>query len=303
MKLLQILFFMVLINISGYGQERDLFKFDQDSIIQLFVQDSVNKIEYKKKDNLPIIWIPENWDTSTYNPYKKRIKAYPFNIVFTDSTYASPIERKKVITSRYGRRNRRPHKGIDIDLITGDNVIAMLDGKVRYVNSQTGHGKLVVIRHFNGLETVYTHLSKQLVKVNQMVTKGQIIGKGGTTGNARGSHLHLEVSYKGIYINPEYLFDFGIKNKVRSLNLWVSKKWVTPYIHNSKRQSNISICSTYEQALQSDKKEKHIYIVKKGDTLSKISNKHYVSITSICRTNLIVKTSTLRVGQKLMLIQ
>lgn len=130
-----------------------------------------------------------------------------------------------------------------------------------------------------------------------------MIGKGGTTGNARGSHLHLEVTYKGIHIYPEYLFDFGPENKIRSQSIWVTRNWVTAYFHNSKRQSAISICQTYEEALQSEEKRKQIYIVKRGDTLSGISNKHRVSIASICKTNSIRKRSTLRIGQRLVLIQ
>jgi len=303
MKLLGIPFFLFCLYSNSYGQIDDHFKIDKDAIIQLKAQDSVNKIKAIKKDSLSNIWFVEHWNTTTYNPYRKEVKTYPFNIIFTNSTYASPIKRKKVITSRYGWRNRRAHKGIDIDLITGDKVMAMFDGKVRYVSSQAGHGKLVVIRHFNGLETVYAHLNKQLVKVNDTVKKGQIIGEGGATGNARGSHLHLEVSFKGIYIHPEYLFDFGEENSIRSQNIWVTKNWVTPYIHNSKRQSNISTCNTYKEALDRQKKQQQIYVVKQGDTLSKISNKHHVSITSICKTNAIRKTSTLRIGQKLILIQ
>ena len=255
------------------------------------------------KDSISNSYMEKNWDTSSYNPYKIKIKKYPFYISFKDSVYSSPIDRKKVITSRYGWRRRRAHKGIDIDLVTGDDVKVMLDGKVRYVNYHSGHGKVVVVRHYNGLETSYSHLSKQLVKVNDTVVKGQIIGKGGTTGNARGSHLHLEVSFKGTYIYPEYLFSFNEKNNIRSQNIWVTKNWVTPYIHNSKRQSSILICNTYEEAIKKSKKTKQVYVIKKGDTLSKISSKHRISITSICKTNSIRKSSTLKIGQKLVLIQ
>jgi murein DD-endopeptidase MepM/ murein hydrolase activator NlpD len=302
MKSLYLCFFLVYLCHASYAQHQDTLKIDTTVTHSLKVKDTLAQIKPNKKDSIANVWLTEFWDTSTYNPYKNTIKRYPFNIVFADSVYGSPIERKKVVTSRYGWRNRRPHKGIDIDLVTGDNVLAMLDGKVRYVSAQAGHGKLVVIRHFNGLETVYAHLSKQLVNVNDRVSKGQIIGKGGTTGNARGSHLHLEVSFKGVYIYPEYIFNFGEKNKIRSQNIWVTKSWATPYLHSSKRQSLISICNTYEEALQSEKKQKQIYIVKKGDTLSKISYKHHVSINSICKTNAIRKTSTLKIGQKLVLV-
>lgn len=304
MKSISLLLFAICIYTSSYSQ----INIQSDIISELIIQDSIAKLNSKavnaaKTDSITNPWLTEHWNTTVYNPYKKERKTYPFNIVFSDSTYASPIDRKKVITSRYGWRNRRAHKGIDIDLITGDSVRAMFDGKVRYVNYHSGHGKTVVVRHYNGLETSYTHLSKQLVKINDIVKKGQAVGKGGTTGNARGSHLHLEVSFKGIYIHPEYLFNFNKENTLRSQNIWVTKKWVTPYFHSSRRQSNIVVCNTYDEAIESEKKQKQIYVVKRGDTLSRISSKYQVSIASLCKTNAIKKSSTLKIGQKLVLIQ
>lgn len=303
MKLIIALICLGCIHINGHGQDRYLHTTQKDSITIMELLDSFKEQSEKltEADSLLNLRMTERWNTSTYNPYKNTIKTYPFNIEFSDSVYASPINRAKVVTSHYGWRNRRPHKGIDIDLVTGDNVMSMLDGKVRYVKYHSGHGRVIVIRHFNGLETVYAHLSKQLVKVNDTVKKGQIIGKGGTTGNARGSHLHLEVIYKGVYINPEYVFDFGEDNKIKSKNIWVTKKWATPYVHNSKRQTKGELCTTYEEAIASKQEQTQIYVVRRGDTLSKISNKYQVSIRSLCRTNAIAKTSILKVGQKLVL--
>jgi murein DD-endopeptidase MepM/ murein hydrolase activator NlpD len=255
-------------------------------------------------DTLKKDWIADNWNTKVFNPYKNQKKTFPLNIKFDDSTYASPIPRKKVVTSRYGWRNRRAHNGIDIDLITGDRVMSMFDGVVRYVNRHSGHGKTIVVRHFNGVETVYAHLSKQLVKVNDTVRKGQVIGAGGTTGNARGSHLHLEVRFQGIPIHPEYVFDFSNEeNSVRAPDIWVTERWTTAYRHNSKRRSKVEVCTTEEEAIQSKKNEKKIYTVRRGDTLSKISNKYRVSIAAICKANSIRRTSTLRIGQKLIVTQ
>ncbi|WP_299677476.1 M23 family metallopeptidase [uncultured Dokdonia sp.] len=256
-------------------------------------------IKKHKSDSLSQVYMTENWDATTFNPYKEYRQTFPFQISFSDSVYISPITRQKVVTSRYGWRNRRAHKGIDIDLITGDDVLAMFDGKVRAVRTFRGLGKTVVIRHNNGLETVYAHLSKQSVKENDTITKGTIIGKGGNTGNSRGSHLHLIVSYRGMYINPEYLFEFTEENKIRSQELWVTRRWVTPYLHSSKRQSTILIAISEEEALQNEEKQQKVYIVKKGDTLSKIANRHHTSITAICKENSIKKTSTLRIGQQL----
>lgn len=295
---------IILLSLFTFSEMKGQIIEDKKRVLDsLTFQVSTDSLELNPKDSLSKSSFLENWNTRTYNPYKKVLIEYPFQIVFSDSTYASPIEGRKVITSRYGWRNNSAHKGIDIDLVTGDNVMAMFDGKVRFVSRNVGHGRLVVIRHSNGLETVYAHLSKQLVKVNDSVKKGQVIGKGGTTGNARGSHLHLEVTYKGVHIYPEYLFDFGDKNSIRSQNIWVTRDWVTPYIHSSKWQSSISICHSYEEALESDKKRRQIYIVKRGDTLTGISNKHRVPIASICKTNSIRKKSTLRIGQRLLLIQ
>ncbi|MFK7749736.1 MAG: peptidoglycan DD-metalloendopeptidase family protein [Kordia sp.] len=256
-------------------------------------------LETPKKD-----WIAENWNTKIYNPYKNVAKEYPLKITFKDSTYASPIIRKKVITSRYGWRNRRAHNGIDIDLVTGDRVMSMFDGVVRYVNYHSGHGKTVVVRHYNGLETAYTHLSKQLVKVNDTVQKGQIIGAGGATGNARGSHLHLEVLFQGIPIHPEYVFDFSNEdNLIRSNEIWITRKWTSAYRHNAKRKSKIKLLTTEAEAIASKADETKVYTVRSGDTLSRISNKYNVSIARLCKDNAIRKTSKLRIGQKLIVKQ
>jgi len=251
-----------------------------------------------KEDIKPNVY-EENWYTRSFNPFKEVQIEYPFHIKFIDSTFASPVKRKKVVTSRYGWRWGKPHRGIDIDLITGDKVMAILDGKVRYVKYVMGHGQTVVIRHDNGLETIYSHLSRQLVKPNQTVKKGQVIGKGGRTGNSRGSHLHLTVSYKGVFINPEYFFEFNEENKIRAKEFWITRKWTTPILHSSRRQTSIEVASTFEAAKESEKNEKKVYVVKRGDTLSKISYKYNISIRSLCRTNSIRKDSVLKVGQKL----
>lgn len=243
----------------------------------------------------------EFWDKINFNPYRNEIVKFPFQIKFNDSIFASPIKKNKVITSRYGWRRGRPHQGIDIDLVTGDSVVSILGGIVRFARYSRGHGKVVVVRHYNGLETAYAHLSKIVVKPNDTVQKGQLIGKGGNTGRSTGSHLHLVTSYKGQYIHPEYLFDFSEDNKIRSKELWVTKEWTRASFHNARRQPKLKLHKTKEDALVSQVKTKKIYIVKSGDTLSRISKRNNVSITAICRTNSIRKSSTLRIGQKLVL--
>ena len=277
-------------------KSNDAFLSDVESFLQ---KDTLTQTS----DSIKEIIMKDRWTNTTFNPYKKLVPKYPFKITFEDSTYASPIRRNKVVTSRYGWRNGRPHRGIDIDLVTGDKVMAMFDGKVRYVKYVMGHGQTVVIRHSNGLETIYSHLSRQLVKPNQLVKRGQIIGKGGRTGNARGSHLHLVISYKGVFMNPEYFFEFNEENRIRNNEIWVTKKWSTPYIHSSKRQTKIELCTSYHDAIKSEQRRRKIYVVKSGDTLSKISHKYNVSITSLCKTNAIRRNGVLRVGQRLVVSQ
>lgn len=248
----------------------------------------------KQKD-----YIAENWITTKFNPYENMVLEYPFKLTFKDSVFASPITRKKVVTSHFGWRRGSVHKGIDIDLYTGDKVLAMMGGKVRYVKWHYGHGNVVVIRHYNGLETVYAHLSKQLVQVNDSMYKGQIIGKGGISGNARGSHLHLEVRFQGTCINPEYVFDFGPKNKIRASQIWVNKKWSQAYTQNSRQQAEIHVCHTLKEAETRATPEITYHIIRRGDTLSSISHKYQVSIPNLCKSNHITTKTMLRVGQKI----
>ncbi|TBN17954.1 LysM peptidoglycan-binding domain-containing protein [Hyunsoonleella pacifica] len=244
----------------------------------------------------------EYWISTVYNPYKyaEDLK-FPLKLTFEDSTYAPPIKKKKIVTSRYGWRYGRPHKGIDIDLITGDSIYSMFGGIVRMARYTRGHGRTVVVRHYNGLETVYAHLSKYDVKENDTVAKGGYLGKGGVSGNARGSHLHLVVNYKGTSINPEYIFNFDSSNTIRAQEIWVTKKWTQPIAHNSKKQSKIKPLLTEEDALASLVKQRSIYIVKPGDTLSRISKRNEVTIASLCKVNTIRRNSVLRIGQQLVI--
>jgi murein DD-endopeptidase MepM/ murein hydrolase activator NlpD len=300
MKSLIISLLLVLTS-SVYGQKKPTFQIVDQIDFEVFK--SKESSDYiNKTDTLSTIDIKaEHWDHTVYNPFKNDVVVFPLQLEFKDTTYASPIGKNKVITSRYGWRRGRAHKGIDIDLVTGDSLFAMFDGIVRMSRYSRGHGKTVVVRHYNGLETVYAHLSAYSVKENDSVVKGQYLGKGGVSGNARGSHLHLVVNYKGISINPEYLFEFNASNSIRAKNIWVTPQWTRPYVHNSKKQSKIIPLLSEDQAIASLTKQKKIYIVKRGDTLSRISQKNNVSIAAICKTNAIRKNSVIKPGQKLVI--
>ncbi|WP_040281564.1 M23 family metallopeptidase [Psychroserpens damuponensis] len=299
-----ITFLTLLLTISLNAQEKPnplLIDFSELKI-NTTQNDSVKPVLVTVKDTVITKDIKANyWDNTVYNPYHETTVEFPLQLKFKDSTYHSPIGKNKVITSRYGWRRGRAHKGIDIDLVTGDSLFTMFDGIVRMSRYSRGHGKTVVVRHFNGLETVYAHLSEYGVKENDTLSKGQYLGKGGVSGNARGSHLHLVINYNGVSINPEYLFEFNSHNKIRANELWVTKKWTRPIYHNSKRESIIKPLISEEEALASLIKQKSIYVVKSGDTLSRISKRNNVTITSICKTNTIKRNSVLKIGQKLVI--
>ncbi|MEH6538004.1 MAG: M23 family metallopeptidase [Psychroserpens sp.] len=302
MKLVLNCFFLFILSFSLYAQKTPELTIDLSEFSFIKTIDSVNTEVGVLKDTIvPLDIKADYWDSTVYNPYKDVNFKFPLQLQFKDSTYYSPIGKNKVVTSRYGWRRGRPHKGIDIDLVTGDSLFAMFDGIIRMSRYTSGHGRTVVVRHYNGLETVYAHLSKYGVKENDTIARGDYLGKGGTSGNARGSHLHLVVNYKGVSINPEYLFEFNDQNRIRANELWVTKKWTRPIVHNSKRQSKIQLLLSEKEAITSLIKQQSIYVVKSGDTLSRISKRNNVSIASLCKTNTIKRNSVLRIGQKLVI--
>lgn len=147
------------------------------------------------------------WNSRSVNPYKE--SQVPDQAMISVTGFCMPVPGK--VTSNYGYRPRfgRMHKGIDLALKSNDTVRAAFDGKVRLTNYEAkGYGNYVVIRHANGLETVYGHLNKALVKDNQEVKAGDPIGLGGSTGRSTGPHLHFETRFMGYAINPAGIFDF-----------------------------------------------------------------------------------------------
>ena len=239
----------------------------------------------------------DRWETDKVNPYRDVTLPSPFKIEFDQTSFTHPLDREVVVTSRFGRRRRGLHRGFDLDLITGDSVRAMMPGKVRFVGYSRGHGKTVIVRHANEIETLYAHLSGYNVKVNDIINEGEVIAFGGNTGRSTGSHLHLEVRYKGVCIHPEYVFNFDGSNTIRGKELWVTNMWKSPRVHSAYRQSKLVSLHTKEQAIAAQNAEPKYHRVRKGDTLSHIAQKYHVGLKKICSLNSISTTSILRIGQ------
>lgn len=193
------------------------------------------------------------------------------------------------VTSGFGPRKRRFHYGADIDLETGDAVGSAFDGKVRIARKSKSYGSVVVIRHSNGLETYYAHLSKINVEVGQEVFAGEIIGLGGNTGHSRGSHLHFEVRYLGHPINPTEIISFTDQKLVAD-TFCISKKTFN-YVCEAKKAAG----KTYANS------KNKIHIVKKGDTLYAIARKYKTTPKELSKKNRIKSTQVLRLGQKIKL--
>ena len=186
----------------------------------------------------------------------------------------------------YRPRRRRMHYGLDVKVFIGDTIRAAFDGKVRVVKNQgrRGYGKYIVIRHDNGLETVYGHLSKQLVEENQLVKAGEVIGLGGNTGRSTGSHLHFETRFLGIAINPIYMFDFP-------------KQDIVADTYTFRKTKGVKRAGSHDTQVADGTIRYHK--VKSGDTLSRIAKLRGVSVSTLCKLNRIKPTTTLRIGQVL----
>lgn len=243
----------------------------------------------------------QNWDTTKIHVYDTELKDLPMSMVIdlVDTLKSYHYPHKGRVTSKYGPRRRRIHQGTDIDLETGDPIYATFDGRVRHTTYiARGYGNLVIIRHDNGLETFYAHLSEINVKPGEWVTAGQVIGKGGNTGRSTGSHLHYEIRYKGQSFDPERLIDFTTGDLRRETFL-LKRTYFSPYSR---------FTQDFDEEIQSDEEDKKIaaeaaaikyHIVKSGDTLGRIAINNHTTVTKLCQLNGIKKTSTLRIGQRI----
>ncbi len=203
-----------------------------------------------------------------------------------------------IVTSRYGPRNGRNHNGIDIDLETGDTVYATWSGKVRYAKyNDGGFGNLVIIRHPNGLETLYAHLSKFLVYPDQDIVAGEPIGLGGNTGHSYGSHLHFEIRFYDAPMNPEEIINFtekGLKNE----NLFVHKGLFRPGAKPSDYYEDHPN-EVVQTPVVVRTPQVRYYKVRPGDTLTEIAARNNTTVTKICQLNGIKPTTVLQLGRSL----
>ena len=242
------------------------------------------------------------WTTEHPNPYKLSHENLPssWSLWLVDSLdqFHCPYQADVYYRGKFGMRRGRRHQGVDIPLKTGDPVYATFTGKVRMSKYYGAYGNMIVIRHENGIETFYAHLSKRNVEVGDWVNAGDVIGLGGSTGRSTGPHLHFETRYNGFAFDPQWLIDF--KNGTLRHRLFVLKK------------KYFNIYSNYEQDFddeikneEDDKKEEaekaamKYYTIKSGDTLGRIAINNGTTVNALCRLNGITPKTTLKIGRRI----
>ena len=244
------------------------------------------------------------WDTTTLFPYREvdmsgMPKSVVIDLVDSLTSYHCPYQGSVHPRGKYGPRRRRQHQGVDLPLKMGDPVYATFCGRVRISQyNKGGYGNLVIIRHDNGLETYYGHLSERMVEPGQWVEAGQIIGLGGSTGRSTGPHLHFETRYYGQSFDPERLIDF--KNGTLSRETFLLKKSFFSIYSNAGRDFDDEIANEEQDKQEAaEKAAMKYYKIRSGDTLGAIARRHGTTVANICRLNGIKSTTILRIGRSL----
>lgn len=257
----------------------------------------------KEQMGSPSAQLYKEWN----NKYAHRATELPDSFLINLKHFCMPTT-SKVITSNFGRRWGRMHKGIDVKVYIGDTIRAAFSGKVRIVKYEAkGYGNYVVIRHYNGLETIYGHMSKHLVKENQIVKAGEPIGLGGNTGRSTGSHLHFETRLCGVALNPALMFDFRNQDVTGDTYMFHRDTYENESVlANKARGKSADDDEAVAEETSSSKSRKQssasssdirYHKVKRGETLSSIAKKRGTTIDKLCKLNHISKRMRIRPGQ------
>lgn len=267
--------------------------------------------EYVKNDEIILAdsLYTSYWDHKNVNPYKIELANMPYKVTLwlVDSLGGSancPYSTK--VFSKFGIRRGRAHTGVDLPLKTGDPVYAAFDGKVRIAERVGGYGNMVMIRHDNGIETTYGHLSAIKVQPDQRVHAGEVIGLGGSTGRSTGPHLHFETRYKGLAFDPQWIFDFEA-GRLRCEVFVLKSKHMMPncqYVPTSDEEEEEIFKTEEEERAEAERLAAELraakyHKIRSGDTLSGLAYKYGTSVNAICKLNGITSKTVLKIGRTL----
>lgn len=281
---------------SEGGNEKKPFYFEPDRQVTgadadsgFYSDDDFEVVEVDEEFNIDSSWVKiaeyySIWDSRAVNPYRIDPSELKDTITFimydsASSRFWSPPLIKGKLNDDFGPRRYRWHYGIDLDLEMTEPVYAAFDGIIRICKyDRQGYGNYVLIRHYNGLETIYGHLTRQLVKVGDIVKAGEMIGLGGNTGRSTGPHLHFEVRYQGYAIDPEHFYDFHGPNQIRSRIIKVSPKQFL-YL----KQARLAF----------------YHKIRPGDTMLEIAERYRVPMRKILKLNKMSTRTVLRIGRRI----
>ena len=269
---------------------------------------ALQRIMERELEENPSYELYEEWD----NTYAHRAGVLPETYKIDLRHFCMPTK-SRAITSNFGHRWGKAHKGLDIKVYVGDTIRAAFSGKVRVVRyNRGGYGKYIVIRHGNGLETIYGHLSRQLVEENQEVRAGDVIGLGGNTGRSTGSHLHFETRLCGVALNPALMFDFRAQDVTGDYYVFHKDTYEAEGAEATRLRGMIGNGSYSPEDVRGGAVAKSdnsksgkapasnenlaYHQVAKGETLYSIAQKRGVTVDELCKLNHITKRSKLRVG-------
>ena len=252
----------------------------------------------------------DNWNEHTVNPYTKE----PFDsihyrtticLVDSVSTFVCPYRGK--VLSRFGMRKGRRHTGCDLPYPTGTPVYCAFDGRVRLAERHKGYGNVVIIRHENGLETLYGHLSRIDMQPGQWVHAGDLVGLGGSTGRSTGPHLHFETRYLGYAFDPQWIIDFEA-GTLRKNVFVLRRSYLSPYSkyvpESIDEEDEIYMTDEQiraeEERIAKERAAMKYHTIRSGDTLSGIAKKYGTTVSHICSLNSGLKpTTVLSLGRKI----
>lgn len=264
---------------------RDLMNEINSAIAAFNEEDSRNDAKATTVSTIPSSDLYTSWEINNLFPEKDMLRLKGDTAVSLilnggeRGDYFHPFNGP--VTSGFGWRDSTQHNGVDIDLNKGDKVCAAFDGMVRIAKRNGGFGNVVIVRHYNGLETVYAHLSKLKVKPGQVIIAGQVVGLGGSTGHSTGTHLHFEVRFKGVPINPKYLISFK------------DQKLLCDEITIKKTKWGLAAFPTGEKS----------HIVEKGDTVFELAKRYATTTSSIREINGLTGRVRLKPGQVICILQ
>lgn len=250
-----------------------------------------------------------HWSENVINSYNDvQLASLPLRnticLIDSVSRWTCPVQTK--VFSKFGYRHGRRHQGVDLPLKKGDPVKAAFDGRVRTTMYTSGYGNLVVIRHENGLETYYGHLSKMNVHPGDWVTSGDVIGLGGSTGRATGPHLHFETRYMGFAFDPQWIADYE-SGRLHASVFVLKRTYLDPsshYVPQSLDEEE-DVYGADEAILAEEERRAaelaaiRWHTVKSGETVSAIASKEHVSIQKIKDLNPGININKIRIGQKI----